>query len=122
MNTVKVVSDLKQYIGYVSSKLELKGSNLILFLKKGYADDTSSVRVVFNDVLSFEDTGFIGAPMLYYDIGLPGFKNQYLCREKGLNPEDYRQTVFITEMENRKVELIITCREVEIVLSTDVSI
>ncbi|MET6997063.1 hypothetical protein [Chitinophaga defluvii] len=120
MNTSNVLLDLKQYKGYYSSKLELKNNILVLLLKKK-DDDIASVRIVFNGVLSFEDTGFIGKQVSYCDVGLLGFKNQYLCREKGLNPDDYRQIIFITEVEMGKVELIISCSEVEIILSTDVS-
>jgi len=117
MNTSKVLLELKQYKGYVSSKLELKNNQLVLLLKKKHTDDTASVRIVFSGILSFEDTGFVGNHVSYCDVGLLGFKNQYLCREKGGDPEDYRQVIFITEIETGKVELIISCCEVEIDIS-----
>lgn len=119
MNTSKVLFELKQYKGYVSSKLELKNNKLVLLLKKNHNEDTASIRVVFSEVLSFEDTGFIGNQVSYCDVGLLGFKNQYLCREKGLNPEDYHQVIFITEIEIGKVELMISCCEVEMISSMD---
>lgn len=118
MNKERIILEVSKFRGYIPSQLKFDGEKIILFLKEKNTDRSSSMRMHFYNFLSFHDTGFIGTTLSYFDIGTLGYSNLYLARQKGLITEEYCQAVFITEVESQKVELIIACRNIEIV-STD---
>jgi hypothetical protein len=107
MNKERIIADLLRYKGYFPSQLKFDGERLILFLKKDMTNINSEVKVYFHDFFAFHDSGFIGTKLTYFDIGVLGFGNLYIARRKNLIVEDYFQAVFITELESRKVEMIV---------------
>ena len=119
MTKNEIISELIKCKGYICSKLEFKiEEQLILFLKKNINDTVSSAKILFNGILSFHDTGFIGQHISFFDINALGFQNIYFARSRNLDPESYYQIIFITELKTGKVELMIACQKIDIIFSS----
>lgn len=100
---------------YVAEISFLMNDGLTLFIKKSEADKLSFVKVTFEGVIGFHDTGLVRSKLDYVDIGLLGFKYLSYSRSHDQDPEKLHQIVFMSENNAVKVELIIACKSVNVI-------
>lgn len=113
MKNNELRNNLEKFLGWYSKKISfLSPDEVTLLLSKSDTADNFDLKIVFNEVLGFHDTGILNVRIDFIDINLLGFKYLTHAREQGHDPNEFMQVILMGESHQGKIELLIACKAV----------